>query len=72
VVSLFSPVVPVERWAPFGVSSVILGDQNEACRDTRARDCPISGHPCLTSVPPASVVAAVHRLSGDRAAVMPA
>ncbi|MFW6091081.1 MAG: glycosyltransferase family 9 protein, partial [Actinomycetota bacterium] len=52
VVSLFSPVVPAERWAPYGVPSVVLGDQWERCRNTRARECPVPGHPCLSGVPP--------------------
>jgi ADP-heptose:LPS heptosyltransferase len=62
VVSLFSPVVPAERWAPYGVPTVLLGDQSAACRGTRARECPVPGHPCLTSVSPADVVAAVEKL----------
>jgi ADP-heptose:LPS heptosyltransferase len=62
VVSLFSPVVPAARWAPYGVPSVLLGDQTAPCADTRARECPVSGHPCLTSVSPADVVAAVEKL----------
>jgi ADP-heptose:LPS heptosyltransferase len=62
VVSLFSPVVPAERWAPYGVPTVLLGDQDAACRGTRARECPVPGHPCLTSVSAADVVAAVEKL----------
>lgn len=62
VVSLFAPVVPSERWAPWGVPSVVLGDQDAACRDTRARVCPVPGHPCLGGVDPDDVVAAVARL----------
>ena len=62
VVSLFSPVVPAERWAPYGVPTVLLGDQSAACRGTRARVCPVPGHPCLSSVTPADVVAAVEKL----------
>jgi ADP-heptose:LPS heptosyltransferase len=66
VVSLFAPVVPVERWAPWGVPCVVLGDQRAACRGTRARVCPIAGHPCLSDVPPAEVVSAVAKLTdGD-------
>ena len=53
VVSLFSPVVPAERWAPYGVPIVLLGDQAAPCRGTRARECPVPGHPCLTGVAPA-------------------
>jgi heptosyltransferase III len=62
-VSLFSPVVPAERWAPFGVPTVVLGDQHAACRDTRARECPVAGHPCLSSVAPSEVTAAVVALT---------
>jgi hypothetical protein len=41
---------------------VLLGDQDAACRDTRARVCPVPGHPCLTSVTADDVVAAVEKL----------
>lgn len=67
VVSLFAPVVPMERWRPFGVPCVVLGDQHAACRGTRARDCPVTGHPCLSGVSPADVLAAVDRLTGPDA-----
>ena len=63
VVSLFAPVVPAERWAPYQVPAVLLGDQSAACRDTRARECPIPGHPCISDVRPEAVVAAVDRLT---------
>jgi ADP-heptose:LPS heptosyltransferase len=62
VVSLFSPVVPAARWAPYGVPTVLLGDQDAPCRDTRARRCPVPGHPCLAGVRPAEVVEAVNSL----------
>jgi ADP-heptose:LPS heptosyltransferase len=62
VVSLFAPVVPAERWAPYGVPTVLLGDQDAPCRGTRARECPVPGHPCLTSVTAEDVVAAVEKL----------
>jgi ADP-heptose:LPS heptosyltransferase len=62
VVSLFAPVVPAARWAPYGVPTVLLGDQSAPCRNTRARECPVPGHPCLTSVSPADVVAAVEKV----------
>ena len=62
VVSLFAPVVPAVRWAPYGVPTVLLGDQDAPCRDTRARECPVPGHPCLTSVTAEDVVAAVEKL----------
>ncbi len=62
VVSLFSPVVPAARWAPPGVPTVLLGDQDAPCRLTRARECPVPGHPCLTSVTAGDVVAAVEKV----------
>ena len=60
--SLFSPVVPAIRWKPYGVPVELLGDQNAACRGTRARVCPIPGHPCLNTVSPDDVVQATLRL----------
>jgi ADP-heptose:LPS heptosyltransferase len=62
VACLFSPVVPAVRWAPYGVPLELLGDQNAPCRLSRARDCPVPGHPCLASVSPEDVVDAVERL----------
>jgi len=62
VVSLFAPVVPAARWAPYGVPSVLLGDQDAPCRDSRAKLCPVPGHPCLDSVTAEDVVAAVDKL----------
>jgi ADP-heptose:LPS heptosyltransferase len=59
---LFAPVGPAARWAPYGVPTVLLGDQSAPCRNTRARECPVPGHPCLTSVSPADVVAAVEKV----------
>lgn len=63
VVSLFAPVVPADRWAPYGVPRLVLGDQGAACRGTRARTCPVPGHPCLSSVTPDQVSDAVARLA---------
>jgi ADP-heptose:LPS heptosyltransferase len=65
VVSLFAPVVPSSRWAPYGTRSRILGDQQASCRGSRARECPVAGHPCLSSVTAADVVAAVQDLVGS-------
>lgn len=64
VVSLFSPVVPAARWAPYGVPCVVLGDQDAPCKGTRARACPVPGHPCLDSVTPEDVLDAVESLVG--------
>ena len=63
VVSWFAPVVPASRWAPYGVPHVLLGDQGAPCRDSRARVCPVPGHPCLSGVPAVAVVEAVDRLT---------
>ncbi len=65
VVSVFSPVVPWERWHPWGVPTVRLGDQGADCALTRARTCPVGGHPCTTSVTGRAVVDAVRSLVGD-------
>ncbi|MFI6737617.1 glycosyltransferase family 9 protein [Nonomuraea sp. NPDC050451] len=62
VVSLFSPVVPARRWAPYGVPYVLLGDQEGPCKDTRAQICPVNDHPCLAGVTAAQVVKAVREL----------
>ena len=63
VVSLFAPVVPAERWRPWQVRSVLLGDQSAACKLSRAKTCPVAGHPCLDGVPVATAVAAVRALA---------
>ncbi|MGW5136527.1 glycosyltransferase family 9 protein [Streptomyces sp. NPDC004135] len=67
VVSLFAPVVPAERWRPYGVPYVLLGDQDAPCADSRARHCPVPGHPCLDTVTAQDVVTAVEKLRGETA-----
>lgn len=64
VACLFSPVVPAIRWAPYGVPLEILGDQQAPCRFSRATECPVPGHPCLSTVAPEHLVEAVERLIG--------
>jgi ADP-heptose:LPS heptosyltransferase len=64
VVSIYAPTVPAERWHPWRVPHVVLGRQDICCRHCRARICPVPGHPCLASIEPAAVVAAVHTLTG--------
>ncbi|MDQ3890347.1 MAG: glycosyltransferase family 9 protein [Actinomycetota bacterium] len=64
VVSLFAPTVPAERWRPWKVPLVLLGDQEAPCAGSRARVCPVERHPCLNSIPPSDVAAAVARLAG--------
>lgn len=66
VVSLFAPVVPAGRWAPYGVPVILLGDQSAPCADTRALTCPVPGHPCLDEVTGHDVVRAVHKLIQER------
>lgn len=68
VVSLFAPVVPAVRWRPYRVPHLLLGDQSALCRDSRARECPVPGHPCLALVTPATVVDAVAALAGTAVA----
>lgn len=67
VVSLFAPVVPAERWRPWGVPHVLLGAQDAPCAGSRARHCPVPGHPCLDAVTADEVVAAVRQLAGPAA-----
>ncbi|OLT00391.1 hypothetical protein BJF90_35560 [Pseudonocardia sp. CNS-004] len=72
VVSLFAPVVPPVRWRPHRVPHVLLGDQDAPCRGSRARECPVPGHPCLSRVAPEEVVAALNRLVAAASAPAPA
>jgi ADP-heptose:LPS heptosyltransferase len=65
VVSLFAPVVPAERWRPYGVPYVLLGDQDAPCAGSRARNCPVPGHPCLESVTAEDVVVAVEKVIAE-------
>jgi heptosyltransferase-3 len=64
VVSLFAPTVPYEKWRPYGVPCVRLGDQHAACRGSRARQCPVPGHPCLATLTPLDVLGALADLEG--------
>ncbi|HEY0454376.1 glycosyltransferase family 9 protein [Actinophytocola sp.] len=63
VVSLFAPVVPAGRWAPYRVPHVLLGDQDAPCAGSRARVCPVPGHPCLDRVSTTQVLAAVDSMA---------
>ncbi|HET8614567.1 MAG TPA: glycosyltransferase family 9 protein [Actinomycetales bacterium] len=62
VVSLFAPVVSAEAWRPWAVPSIVLGDQGAPCAGSRARVCPVPGHPCLDGIAPDDVVSAVDEL----------
>ncbi len=63
VVSLFAPTVPAVRWRPWGVSCILLGDQQAPCAGSRATTCPVPGHPCLDGVTVEDVLAAVEALA---------
>jgi ADP-heptose:LPS heptosyltransferase len=63
VVSLFAPTVPAVRWRPWRVPHQLLGDQAAPCANSRARECPVPGHPCLRSVAVDEVLEAVEELS---------
>lgn len=64
VVSLFAPVVPASQWAPYGVPVTVLGDQQAACRGSRARSCPLDRHTCLDDITDIALLAAVHTTGG--------
>jgi ADP-heptose:LPS heptosyltransferase len=59
VVSLYAPTVPAVRWRPWRVPHALLGDQDAPCAGSRARICPVRGHPCLSSVGVEDVLAAL-------------
>jgi ADP-heptose:LPS heptosyltransferase len=69
VVSLYAPTVPAVRWRPWGVAHVLLGDQEAECAGSRARVCPVPGHPCLEGIAVEDVAAAVAELAPARAEV---
>ncbi len=71
VVSLFAPTVPAARWRPWGVPLVLLGHQDAPCAGTRARVCPVPGHPCLNDVRVDEILAAIERLTGRAAGPRP-
>jgi ADP-heptose:LPS heptosyltransferase len=58
VVSVFAPVVPWSSWRPFGVPTTRFGDQSATCAGTRARSCPLPGHPCVSSLEPSALALA--------------
>jgi ADP-heptose:LPS heptosyltransferase len=66
VICLFAPVVPAERWRPWRVPHVLLGKLDAPCAGTRARECPVPGHPCLDSITAGEIVAAVDALALGR------
>jgi ADP-heptose:LPS heptosyltransferase len=69
VVSMFAPVVPAERWRPWAVPHVLLGEQHLPCAGSRATTCPVPGHPCLDGIDHDVVVAAVGELTAGLEAI---
>ncbi|MGP3969934.1 glycosyltransferase family 9 protein [Streptomyces sp. 6N223] len=65
IISLFSPVVSADRWLPYRVPHLRLGRQDTACAGTRARLCPVAGHPCLDSITDDEVLDAVAALTPE-------
>jgi hypothetical protein len=65
VVSLFAPVVPLSQWGPYGPAVTVLGDQTARCRGSRARECPVAGHPCLDGITDSELVEAVRQSEGE-------
>src|SRR5207253_1831811 len=63
IVSLVAPSLPSALWRPWRVPHPLLGRQDAPCAGSRARVCPIPGHPCLDSVAPAEVAAALEALA---------
>lgn len=62
IVSLFAPVVSPANWAPYTERLALLGRVDSECARTRARVCPVPGHPCLDSITGTEVLAALSRL----------
>jgi len=62
IVAAFPPTVPLLRWRPWMVPHVVLGDTSIECRECYAKTCPKNGQPCLATVAPDQVVAAVDHL----------
>jgi ADP-heptose:LPS heptosyltransferase len=68
VVTAFAPTVPVDRWRPWRVPHVVLGDQAVPCAGCRSRVCPLDEQVCLSSVTGADAVAALDALAPARPA----
>lgn len=69
VVSLYAPTVPAVRWRPWRVPHILLGWQDIGCAGCRARECPVDGHPCLSTVTVDDVIHAVDQLAFTNAEV---
>lgn len=67
VVAVFPPTVPLERWRPWRVPHVVLGDQGVPCAGCRARECPLPEQVCLGPVDAGAVEQAVEALTAGPA-----
>jgi heptosyltransferase-3 len=63
VVAVFPPTVPLERWRPWRVPHVVLGDQGVPCAGCRARECPLPEQVCLDQIDAGAVEQAVEALT---------
>ena len=68
VVTVFAPTVPLDRWRPWRVPQVVLGDQGVPCAGCRSRSCPLPEQICLAHVTADVVLEALDRLTPARAA----
>jgi ADP-heptose:LPS heptosyltransferase len=66
VVAVFPPTVPVDRWRPWRVPHVVLGDQSVPCAGCRSRRCPLDDQVCVSRISAGEVVGAVDRLAGAK------
>jgi ADP-heptose:LPS heptosyltransferase len=69
VVPVFAPVVPVHRWMPWRMPTIILGDQAVTCAGCRARRCPLPIQRCTSGITAAAIADAVTSLTSTRLAV---
>jgi hypothetical protein len=58
--------VPAARWRPWGVQHILLGRQDAPCAGSRARVCPVPGHPCLNDIRLEEVTGALLALGARR------
>jgi ADP-heptose:LPS heptosyltransferase len=63
VAVVFPPTVPPNRWRPWGVPHVLLGDLNVPCAGCRAIRCPLPEQVCVAGVRPEDMADAVTRLA---------
>jgi ADP-heptose:LPS heptosyltransferase len=66
VVEVFAPTVPADRWRPWGVPSVLLGQQSIGCAGCRSRSCPLPEQPCIADIGPEDVLTALDAVAPGR------